>query len=88
MFGALGGASLVQYLPQIWLKRAFATLLVYVGVQLLFASEGRKLGAVLPGVIAAAGLWTLYLLRRALGKKTPPPKPPAPPPSDDIDYVI
>ncbi len=88
VFGALGGASLVQYLPQIWLKRAFATLLVYVGVQLLFASEGRKLGAVLPGVIAAAGMWTLYLLRRALGKKTPPPKPPAPPPSDDIDYVI
>ncbi len=29
VFGALGGAAIVPYIPQIWLKRAFATLLVY-----------------------------------------------------------
>jgi uncharacterized membrane protein YfcA len=87
VFGALGGASLVQYLPQIWLKRAFATLLIYVATQLIFAGD-RKMGAVLPGVVASVGIWAVFLLRRALGKKAPPPKPPEPPPSDDIDYVI
>src|SRR6185312_8640395 len=30
VFGALAGATLVPHIPQAWLKRAFATLLVYV----------------------------------------------------------
>ncbi len=87
LFGALGGASLVQHVPQLWLKRAFATLLVYVAAQLVFADPNRKLGAVLPGVLASAGLWGVYFLRRLLGKKPSPPAPP-PPPAEDTDYVI
>src|SRR5512140_2899846 len=33
VFGALGGATVVPYIPQVWLRRAFATLLVYVAAQ-------------------------------------------------------
>lgn len=87
VFGALAGATLVQYLPQVWLKRAFATLLVYIAAQLVFADPDRKLGAVLPGVLAAGGLWLAYGLRRLLGKRPPPPSPPKPP-AEDTDWVI
>ncbi len=81
VFGALLGATAVPYVPQIWLKRAFATILVYVAVQMFYGDVTSKLAAVLPGAIAAAGLWSVYLLRRALGrpadrpraKKEPPP---------------
>ncbi len=52
VFGALGGATLVPYVPQVWLKRVFATLLVYVAAQLLFADPNKKMGAALPGAIA------------------------------------
>lgn len=32
--GAFSGATLVQYLPALWAKRAFAVFLVYVAVQM------------------------------------------------------
>lgn len=87
VFGALGGASIISYIPQIWLKRVFATVLVYIAAQLVFADGSRKVGAVLPGAVAALGLWGVYFLRRALGKRTTPPSPPTPP-TEDTDYVI
>lgn len=87
LFGALAGASVVGYIPQLWLKRAFATLLVYVAAQLMFADPERKLGAVLPGMLATATLWALFLARRLLGKRGKPPGPPAPP-AEGTDYVI
>src|SRR5262245_23456395 len=42
VFGALGGAALVPYVPQVWLKRIFASVLVYVAAQM--RSEGRRVG--------------------------------------------
>lgn len=84
VFGALGGSLLVGYVPQVWLKRAFATLLIYVAMQLMFADPNRRSTAVLPSVIAAAALWLVFFVRRALRREPPPP--PAPP--DDPDYVI
>lgn len=87
VFGALGGASIISYIPQIWLKRVFATVLVYIAAQLMFADGSRKLGAVLPGAVAALGLWGMYFLRRALRRDATRPRPP-PPPADDTDYVI
>jgi hypothetical protein len=86
LFGALGGATLVPHIPQAWLKRIFATLLVYVAAQLVFADPSKKMGAALPGAIAMGALWVAYGVRRALGKKPPPPtqKPQRP----DTEYFI
>lgn len=86
VFGAFGGASLVQHVPQAWLKRAFATLLIYVAMQLMFADPSRKSSAVLPGFVAVGFLWGVWGLKRLLGKKPPPPSRKLPPP--DTDYVI
>ena len=86
VFGALGGASVVSYVPQVWLKRAFATLLVYVAAQMVFATPERRVGAVLPGMVAIAALWIAYGIRRLLGQK---PKPPSHrPPRPETEYFI
>jgi uncharacterized protein len=85
VFGALAGAVIVPYLPQIWLKRAFASLLVYVAVQMAFSDPSRRVGAVLPGVLASGALWLVYLARRLVGARVaPPPAAERPPP----DYYI
>jgi uncharacterized protein len=87
VFGAFGGAWLVPHVPQVWLRRLFASLLVYVAVQLVFSDPTKKTGSALPGAIAIAVLWIVYGVRRALGKKPPPP--PAPePPRPDTEYFI
>jgi hypothetical protein len=86
VFGALGGASLVPHVPQVWLRRAFATLLVYVAAQMVFADESKKMSAALPGAIAVGLLWVAYGVRRLLGKKPPPPT--ARPPRPDTEYFI
>jgi len=86
VFGALGGATLVPHVPQVWLKRVFASVLIYVAVQLVFTDPKRKTGAILPGLIAIALLWGVYAIKKALGKK---PKPPAlRPPPPDTEYFI
>lgn len=86
VFGALGGAVLVPHVPQVWLRRAFASLLVYVAAQLAFADPNKKVGAALPGAIAIGVLWVAYGVRRALGKKPPPPQ--QKPPRPDTEYFI
>ncbi len=86
VFGALGGATAVPYVPQVWLKRVFATLLVYVAAQLVFADPNKKMGAALPGAIAMGLLWIAYGVKRALGKKPPPPQ--QKPPRPDTEYFI
>jgi hypothetical protein len=86
VFGALGGATLVPYVPQVWLKRAFATLLVYVAAQLAFGDPQKKVSAVLPGAIAVGLLWVAYGVKKALGGKPPPPRPK--PPRPDTEYFI
>jgi hypothetical protein len=86
LFGALGGASLVPHIPQVWLRRAFASLLVYVAAQLAFADPDKKVGAALPGAIAMGVLWIAYGVRRAMGKKPPPPQ--QKPPRPDTEYFI
>ena len=86
VFGAFAGASLVPHVPQVWLKRAFATLLAYVAAQLVFADPKRKMGAVLPGMIAIGVLWGIYGLRKAFGQKPKPPQ--MPPPRPDTEYFI
>ena len=86
VFGALGGATVVPYIPQVWLKRIFASVLVYMAAQLLFADPKRKAAGVLPGLIAIAFLWIVYAIKRALGKRPPPPKIDPPPP--DTEYYI
>lgn len=73
--GALLGAVLVPHVPQIWLKRGFASLLLYVGAQMMFADPNRRAAGALPGALAVAAAWALALLRRALRKKPPPPPP-------------
>jgi uncharacterized protein len=84
VFGALGGATLVPYIPQAWLRRAFASVLVYVAAQLVFADPNRRVGAVLPGMVAVGALWVLYVVRRALGKRGLPPGPPRPPSAPNL----
>jgi hypothetical protein len=76
--GALLGATLVPHVPQVWLKRVFASLLIYVAAQMMFADPNRRAGAALPGAIAVAAAWAVYGARRALGRKAnrPPPRPP------------
>jgi uncharacterized membrane protein YfcA len=86
VFGALGGATLVPHVPQAWLKRAFASILVYVAAQMVFADPSRRSSAALPGAIAAGALWIVYALRKLLGGKAKPPSPP--PPSPDAEYHI
>ena len=86
VFGAFGGATLVPHVPQVWLRRAFASLLVYVAVQLAFADPNKKVGTALPGAIAIGLLWVAYGVKRALGKKPPPPRPKTPRP--DTEYFI
>src|SRR5262249_13882698 len=84
--GALCGATLVPHVPTIWLRRAFATLLVYVAMQMMFADPNKKMGSVLPSVIAMGVLWGIYWLRRLFGQK---PKPPSPKrPTAETEYHI
>ena len=87
VFGALGGATVVPYIPQVWLKRAFATVLVYVAGQLVFADPNRKLGSVLPSVAAAASLWLIYGINRLLRRK-PIAEVKSKPSDEDIDFHI
>lgn len=87
LFGALGGASIVPYIPQTWLKRIFASILVYVAAELAFSGEKTRAGAILPGVVAVAALWVIYGVRRAMGQKPPPPPPRRPPPPDTEYYI-
>ncbi len=88
VFGALGGATIVPYIPQIWLKRIFASVLVYMAAQLLFADPKRKAAGVLPGVIAIGLLWGVYAIKKAVGKKPKPPEIKPPPPDSDTEYFI
>jgi hypothetical protein len=76
--GALFGATLVPHVPQVWLKRVFASLLIYVAAQMMFGDPSRRAGAALPGAIAVATAWVVYGVRRALGQRArrPPPHPP------------
>lgn len=85
--GALLGALVVPYVPQVWLRRGFASLLAFMAVQLALVEPGRKLGAVLPGALAVVALWVLYGLKKLVGKAGSPPSPPVPP-ADDTDFVI
>lgn len=86
VFGALGGATLVPHVSQVWLKRAFATILVYVAAQMVFADPSRRSSAALPGAIAGGALWLVYAIRKALGGKPRPPT--SPPSSPDAEYHI
>ena len=81
VFGALAGAVAVPYVPQVWLKRAFASLMVFIAIDMMFADPSKPSRAVLPGAIAAGVMWIVYGVRRALGR---PSKPPAkkPPPGE------
>lgn len=86
VFGAFGGAALVPYIPQVWLKRIFASVLIYVAAQMVFQDPKRKMSAVIPGLIAIGLLWVVYAVKRAFGKKPPPPQLRPPPP--DTEYFI
>lgn len=35
LFGALGGAKLVNYIDPVWLRRLFGLIVVYVGIRLI-----------------------------------------------------
>ncbi len=39
VFGGLGGATLVPYISQIWLKRLFAFLILYVAARMLWSTR-------------------------------------------------
>lgn len=86
LFGALLGAGLVPYVSQIWLKRIFASILVYVAVQLILTSENKRASAVLPGMVAVGFLWIVYGIKRLRGQKPKPPTRPEPP--SDTEYYI
>lgn len=87
VFGALGGATLVPFVPQTWLKRGFATILAYLAVQIMLSGDRPRAGSALPGAVAALALWGLYFVKKALGKRPPPPPPRRPPPPD-TEYFI
>jgi uncharacterized membrane protein YfcA len=79
--GAFLGALLVPRIPEVWLKRVFATLMFYIAAQLAFAGDERR-GILQPGVLAAAGAWLLIgsrrivaALRRFWHRTGGPPKP-------------
>jgi uncharacterized membrane protein YfcA len=82
VFGALAGATAVPYVPQVWLKRAFATLMVFVAFDMMFADPNKPSHAVLPGAIAGAVLWIVWGVRRAFGASTKPPTKRPPPPGE------
>jgi uncharacterized membrane protein YfcA len=86
VFGALAGAAVVPYVPAVWLRRAFAAVLVYVAAQLMFVEPGKKTASVLPGAVAVGLLWAVWGVKRLVGKRPPKPKRPAPPP--DTEYFI
>lgn len=75
LFGAFGGAWLVPRVPEEWLRRAFATVLAYVAVRMMFSDPAGKTAAEAPAAAGAGALWLAYAVRRALGKR--PPAPPA-----------
>jgi uncharacterized membrane protein YfcA len=78
VFGALAGATAVPYVPQVWLKRAFATLMVFVALDMMFADPKKPSHAVLPGAVGVGVLWIVYGVGRAFGRPSKPPtkKPP------------
>ena len=79
VFGALAGSIAVPWVPQVWLKRAFATLMVFVALDMMFADPSKPSHAVLPGAIGGGVLWVVYGVRRLFGPATKPPKRPPPP---------
>jgi uncharacterized protein len=87
LFGALAGASVVPYVPQIWLKRLFSSVLIYIAIRMMFDEPGRKAGAVLPGMVAIGVLWLLYGIKRLLGRKPPPPSRPTGT-TEELEYFI
>lgn len=82
VFGALAGATMVPHVPQIWLKRAFATLLAFVAADLMFSDPNKPSHAVIPGVIAGAVLWIAYGIARLVGRTPKPPSKRGPPPGE------
>jgi uncharacterized membrane protein YfcA len=87
VFGALAGATAVPYVPQVWLKRAFATFLAFGAAQMMFGDPSRRMGSILPGVIASGLLWLWYGVRRLFDRNAPPPRPPTPKPPGDEYYI-
>ena len=86
VFGALAGATAVPHVSQVVLRRVFATILVYTAFQMMFKDSKTKLGAVLPGVVAAAVMWLVYLVRKRFAPTVKPP-PPSPPPPGDVYHI-
>jgi uncharacterized membrane protein YfcA len=85
VFGAFAGATAVPYVPQTWLRRAFATLMVFVALDMMFADPSKPSHAVLPGAVGAAVLWIVYGVRRMFGRASKPPK--RPPPPGDVWHI-
>lgn len=54
VLGAWAGAGLVAFIPELWLKRLFATFLAFVGTRMLLARARTQTARPMPGT---SGLW-------------------------------
>ena len=77
--GSVATASIVDYVPSLWLQRGFACLLLYVGVAFLFGEEQRS-RAVLPAAVATAIAWVVSVIWR---RRRPRPAPTTEDPEPD-----
>lgn len=71
VFGAYGGAFLVDRVPVPIMRRIFGFFMFFVALQMVFTSPEQRFGAVVPAVLGTALLGALYVLERRLGIATP-----------------
>jgi len=66
--GAFASRSLVEYIPELLLRRLFGLLLVYVACRFLLSSDGEVANAA-AGLIAVVLAWLGFVGLRMLGRK-------------------
>src|SRR5262245_53634177 len=68
MVGAFASRFMVEYLPELFLRRLFGLLMIYVAVRFLISSDSEAINAI-AGLTGVALGWITFVFLRALGRR-------------------
>jgi uncharacterized membrane protein YfcA len=71
VFGAYGGAFLVDRIPVPTMRRIFGLFMLFVALQMVFTRPDQRFGTVMPAALVTALVAALRTLERRLGIATP-----------------
>jgi len=71
VFGAYGGAFLVDKIPVPLMRRIFGFFMFFVALQMVFTSPDRQFASAFPAALGTGVLALLYFLERRLGIALP-----------------